>query len=86
MEHVVNYPGQYLVHYPVVGRPLITIVIPTKDHPQALNQCLKSIFSKTSYTLFEVVVVDNGSVQEETHDCIGFMEKKGKRSFERYPF
>ena len=67
VENVVNYPGQYLVHYPVVGRPLISIVIPTKDHPQALDQCLKSIFEKTSYSAFEVVVVDNGSVLEETH-------------------
>ncbi len=52
VENVVNYPGQYLVHYPVVGRPLISIVIPTKDHPQALDQCLKSIFTKTSYNSF----------------------------------
>ena len=76
VEHVVHYPGQYLVHYPVVGHPLISIVIPTKDHSQALNQCLKSIFSKTSYTLFEVIVVDNGSVKEETHNVLASWKKK----------
>ncbi len=67
-ENVVNYPGQYLIHFPVIGNPLISIVIPTKDHPQMLDRCLKSIFEKTSYRPFEVVIVDNGSVQEETHD------------------
>ena len=76
VEHVVHYPGQYLVHYPVVGRPLISIVIPTKDHPQALNQCLNSIFSKTSYNLFEVIVVDNGSVKEDTHNVLASWKKK----------
>ncbi|OHE30562.1 MAG: hypothetical protein A3J94_02975 [Syntrophus sp. RIFOXYC2_FULL_54_9] len=68
VEHVVNYPGQYMVHFPVIGSPLISIVIPTKDHPRMLDQCLKSIFEKTSYLPFEVIVVDNGSVRTETHD------------------
>ena len=67
VENVVNYPGQYLVHYPVMGRPLISIIIPTKDHSQTLDKCLLSIFTKTTYHPFEVVVVDNGSVREETH-------------------
>ena len=81
VENVVNYPGQYLVHYPVVGRPLISIVIPTKDHPQALDQCLKSIFTKTLYDPFEVVVVDNGSVREETHHLFASWKDKESDRF-----
>jgi O-antigen biosynthesis protein len=76
VEHVVHYPGQYLVHYPVVGRPLVSIVIPTKDHPQALNQCLNSIFSKTSYNPFEVIIVDNGSVEDETLNLLTSWKNK----------
>ena len=70
VENVANYPGQYLVHYPVIGRPLISIVIPTKDNPRALDRCLKSIFTKTLYDSFEVIVVDNGSACEETHNLL----------------
>ena len=76
VENVVNYPGQYLVHFPIVGRPLITIVIPTKDHPQTLNQCLNSLFSKTSYNPFQVIIVDNGSVKEETHNLLAAWKNK----------
>jgi O-antigen biosynthesis protein len=41
--------------------PRVSIVIPTKDAPQHISRCLQSIFDKTSYLNFEVVVVDNGS-------------------------
>lgn len=69
VEHVVNYPGQYLVHYPLAGNPLISIVIPTRDQSKVLERCLRSIFERSSYPRFEVVVVDNGSVQKETFAC-----------------
>jgi GT2 family glycosyltransferase len=41
--------------------PLVSIVIPTKDAPQHISRCLDSIFERTSYPRFEVVVVDNGT-------------------------
>jgi len=69
VEHVVNYPGQYLVHYPVAGNPLVSIVIPTRDQSKVLERCLRSIFERSSYPRFEVVIVDNGSVQKETFAC-----------------
>jgi len=66
VEHVPNYPGQYIAHYPVIDSPLISIVIPTKDQPRMLDRCVRSIFDKTAYHPFEVLVVDNGSVLTET--------------------
>ena len=76
VENVVNFPGQYLVHYPVAGSPLISIVIPTKDHPKILDRCLKSIFMKSSYEPFEVIIVDNGSVREETLEMFDSWKNK----------
>lgn len=70
VENVENYPGQYIVHFPLVGHPLISIIIPTKDQPRLLNNCLESLFEKTSYRPFEVIVVDNGSVLDETHELL----------------
>lgn len=58
--------GQYRVRYPVRGNPLVSIIIPTRDNVPSLDQCLKSIFGKTTYLFFEVVIVDNGSVGEDT--------------------
>lgn len=66
VEFVPHYPGQYLVHYPVQGRPMISIIIPTRDNCLYLDKCLESIFEKTTYDPFEVVILDNESSQDET--------------------
>lgn len=46
--------------------PLVSIVIPTRDGVALLRQCIESIYAKSSYPNFEIIVVDNGSVQSET--------------------
>ena len=66
VEFVPNQQGQYRVHYPVQGKPMISIIIPTRDNGLYLEKCLVSIFEKTTYESFEVVILDNGSSQAET--------------------
>lgn len=46
------------------GFPLISIVIPSKDNPEVLAVCIKSIYEKTTYPSFEIILVDNGSNEE----------------------
>jgi GT2 family glycosyltransferase len=50
----------------------VSVIIPTRDAPDVFGRCLKSIFEKTSYSSFEVIVMDN-----ETNDPIALdlMEK-----------
>lgn len=66
------------VRYPFSGRmPLVSVVIPSKDHPKLLKQCLLAIKKETEYPSYEIIVVDNGSslehqaeirvLQEELH-------------------
>jgi O-antigen biosynthesis protein len=43
------------------SRPKVSIIIPTKDSPALLHQCLYSLFSKTLYPNFEVLCIDNGT-------------------------
>ena len=50
--------------------PLVSVVIPTKNNARLLRQCLDSIFEKTDYRHFEVLVVDNGSDVPETLDYL----------------
>jgi glycosyltransferase involved in cell wall biosynthesis len=76
VEHVEGYPGQYLVHYPVRDNPKITILIPTRDNAVCLDRCLQSLFSKTTYRNFEVILIDNGSVQSETRDLFARWQKQ----------
>lgn len=44
--------------------PLVSVVIPSKDHPEVLEQCLQSFRKKTLYDCYEWIVVDNGSSTE----------------------
>ena len=66
VEAAPGYPGQFRVQYALQGRPLVSIVILTRDRADLLQTCLASIFERTTYPNFEVVVVDNGSVEDET--------------------
>lgn len=44
----------------------VSVVIPSKDHPEVLKQCLSSFYAKTEYDLTkcEFIIVDNGSNAE----------------------
>lgn len=46
--------------------PLVSIIIPTRDRSDLMRQCVDGLLRRTSYRNFEVIVVDNGSVEEET--------------------
>ena len=48
-------------------RPHVTIIIPTKDRTELLSTCVTSIVSRSTYRQFDVVIVDNGSTEPESH-------------------
>ncbi|MBR4515518.1 MAG: glycosyltransferase [Lachnospiraceae bacterium] len=56
--------SQYRVVYEPQGNPLCSVIIPSKDNPKVLEQCLRSIVNMTDYANYEIVVVDNGSDDE----------------------
>ena len=46
--------------------PLVSIVIPTKDHVETLDACVMSIAQKATYANYEIVLVENNSKAPET--------------------
>lgn len=48
--------GQWLFQYPVIGNPLVSIVVKASTETTHLEKLLHSIFIKTSYFNFEVVL------------------------------
>ncbi|MEK3682347.1 glycosyltransferase family 2 protein [Paenibacillus sp. FSL R10-2736] len=66
VQEIDGYPNMYRIHYNLSEEPLVSIIIPTKDGSEILDLCLKSIVSKTNYSKYEIIIVDNGSKQEET--------------------
>jgi len=63
---VPGHAGRYYTRYPARGTPLISIIIPTRDGADVLSTCLDSVFGKTAWEHFEIIVIDNGSVLPET--------------------
>lgn len=60
-------PFTYRVVYDVPREhPLVSIIIPTKDHIDILDRCVKSILEKTTYDRYEIILVENNSVERET--------------------
>lgn len=60
------YPGTYRVRYALRGRPRVSILIPTRDRVDLLRRCVESITGRSTYSNYELVVVDNGSTDAET--------------------
>ena len=60
--------GYYRVKYPVIGSPMVSILIPNKDQLQTLKKCLKSIWEKTEYTNYEILIIENNSTEKETFE------------------
>ena len=57
----------YRVHYALPEpAPLVSIVIPTKDHVETLDACVMSIAQKATYANYEIVLVENNSEAPET--------------------
>ena len=44
--------------------PRISVIIPTRDAPEVLGRCLKSVFERTSHPNFEVILMDNETTDE----------------------
>ena len=75
-EHLerVNQPGEvsqlphfgfYRVKYPVVGAPLVSILIPNKYQVETLARCIASL-QKSTWQNYEIIIIENNSRQEET--------------------
>lgn len=57
--------GFYRVQYPVQGKPLVSIIIPNKDEKESLETCIRSIYEKTTYDNYEIIIVENNSTTDE---------------------
>lgn len=54
----------FKISYEIEGNPLISIVIANRDHEPDLRRCLNSIFDKSTYENYEIVIVENGSTDD----------------------
>ncbi len=62
----IKYWGLNHVTYATPENPLVSIVIPNKDHTDDLDKCIRSIMEHSAYRNLEIVVVENNSTEQET--------------------
>ncbi len=55
----------FKITYEVQGTPKISIVIPNCEHAEDLRRCIDSIYEKSVYDNYEIIVVENNSTGSE---------------------
>ena len=59
--------------------PMVSIIIPMKDHWQLSNDCVNSILEKTTYQNYEILILNNRSVKNETYTWFEDIKKRDPR-------
>lgn len=58
------FPTIYRIKYELKETPKVSIIIPNKNHCEDLKRCIRSIKRLTTYSNYEIVIVDNQSNEE----------------------
>lgn len=62
----------FKISYEIIGEPKISIVIANKDHVEDLRRCVTSIFEKSTWENYEIIIVENNS---ETKEIFAYYEE-----------
>ena len=71
-----KHRGYWNVTYPVVDEPLISIIIPSKNQYKVIKRCINSIYQKTTYKNFEIILIDTGSIDRKVLALYKSLQKK----------
>lgn len=71
-----SYTSAYRIKYDILGEPLVSIIIANKDQKETLEQCINSIYEKTTYKNFEIIIVENNSKEQKTFDYYEELKEK----------
>lgn len=71
-----DIPGIYRINYKVIGNPKVSILIPNRDNVKLLKEAVSSILELTSYSNYEIVIIENGSTDKETFKYYDLIKDK----------
>lgn len=74
-----EFYGLYRTKYQWDENPLISILIPNKDHIEDLERCISSIEEKSTYKNYEYIIIENNSTEEETFAYYKELEAKNEK-------
>lgn len=80
--------GQYQIRYNHAERPLVSILIPTKDQLGILSRCVESVLEKTAYSDYEIIIIDNNSEEPDALEWLAGVESMQSEKVRvlRHPF
>lgn len=58
--------GFFRVKYALADEPKVSVLIPTKDNSAVLKRCLDSIWNKSTYQKYELILIENNSTEDAT--------------------
>lgn len=75
IEKGVDY-GIYHKYFIMKDKPLLSIIIPNKDHRDDLDLAIRSIMVKSTYKNIEFIVVENNSTDKKTFEYYEQIQKE----------
>lgn len=73
-----DVPGIYKIKFYIKGSPKVSILIPNKDNVNLLKNCIESILNLTTYTNYEINIIENNSIQDETFEYYSKISQNSK--------
>lgn len=75
-----EFLGLYRTRYIRDYDPLVSILIPNKDHTDDLDRCIRSIEEKSTYHNYEYIIIENNSDREETFAYYRKLEEENPKA------
>ena len=70
-----EYPGLYRTQWHWEREPLVSVLIPNKDHLEDLRKCVSSLLEHNTWGNLEIIVIENNSTEKETFEGYAELEK-----------
>ena len=78
VESTRAFPTIFRIKYKLKAKPMISIIVPNKDHRDDLKRCVDSILNKSTYENYEILIVENNSTETETFAYYKMLENQPK--------
>lgn len=83
-------PNSHRVRFSLLRNPLVSVIIPFRDKAELVRQCVDSVLLQTAYSNYELLLVNNGSIEKETlqllesyanHDSVRILDCPGQFNY-----
>lgn len=65
--------------------PLVSLIVPTRDKASVLKIAVDSILERSTYQNYEIIIIDNGSIEKNTFDYFDSLRQLSNISIIKYP-